>query len=34
MVTHNKDLAQKCDRIIQIQDGKIVNDRITERGNS
>ncbi|HMA64969.1 MAG: ABC transporter ATP-binding protein [Fibrobacterota bacterium] len=29
MVTHNKELADKCDRIIHLQDGKILSDRIT-----
>ena len=32
MVTHNKELAEKCDRVIHIQDGMILSDRKTERG--
>jgi putative ABC transport system ATP-binding protein len=32
MVTHNMELAEKCDRIIQLQDGKIISDRNTNRG--
>jgi putative ABC transport system ATP-binding protein len=32
MVTHNKELAEKCDRIIQMQDGKIIADGKTTRG--
>ncbi|MDO4337730.1 MAG: ABC transporter ATP-binding protein [Eubacteriales bacterium] len=27
MITHNEALAQLCDRVIHIEDGKIVNDR-------
>lgn len=33
MVTHNKELAEKCDRVIHIQDGMILSDRKTDRGN-
>lgn len=34
MITHNEALAQLCDRVIHIEDGKIVNDsRRQERGN-
>jgi putative ABC transport system ATP-binding protein len=32
MVTHNKELAEKCDRIIQLHDGKIIADRKMNRG--
>jgi putative ABC transport system ATP-binding protein len=32
MVTHNKDLAEKCDRIIHIQDGMILSDKRTVGG--
>jgi putative ABC transport system ATP-binding protein len=34
MVTHNKDLAEKCDRIIHIQDGMILCDRRTAGGKA
>lgn len=31
MITHNEALAQLCDRVIHIEDGKIVDDRLHER---
>ena len=30
MITHNEALAQLCDRVIHIEDGKIVDDRLCE----
>ncbi|MDE5931837.1 MAG: ABC transporter ATP-binding protein [Lachnospiraceae bacterium] len=30
MITHNEALAQLCDRVIHIEDGKIVDDRLYE----
>jgi putative ABC transport system ATP-binding protein len=32
IVTHNKELSEKCDRIIHIQDGMILSDRRTVGG--
>ena len=32
VVTHNQELAEKCDRIIQMHDGKIIADRKKARG--
>jgi lipoprotein-releasing system ATP-binding protein len=27
LVTHNMDLARRCDRIIELVDGRVVSDR-------
>lgn len=32
MITHNEALAQLCDRVIRIEDGKILNDRLNGGG--
>jgi putative ABC transport system ATP-binding protein len=31
MVTHNEDLAKRCDRLIRIQDGMIIEDALSDR---
>lgn len=34
MVTHDEELASRCERILYMEDGKIIRDRLTESGRS
>ena len=34
MVTHDEELASRCERILYMEDGKIIRDRLTENGRS
>ena len=34
MVTHNESLAMNCDRILHIEDGRLVRDRNLDKGGA